>query len=66
MDESKKKEPIDNVYFEPLYKTKVYSFAEAIQCHREANHPEIFNHPNAQVQALIELNTQGEKKVIPH
>lgn len=63
VDESKKQVPLDDVYFQVFFKLKVYPFVEAIQCHRELLHPEIFDHPNAKVEALIELNTQGEKKV---
>lgn len=45
------------------YKLKKYPFAEAIQCHRETHHSEMCNKPNANVEVLVELNTQGEKKV---
>lgn len=34
---------------------------EAIQCHRETNHPTSYDFPNAPVNITIELNMQGEK-----
>lgn len=52
----------DNVYIGKYYKWRVYSIAEAIQCHRETHDPTMFGNPNAQIFARIELYMQGEKK----
>lgn len=62
-DDSWKQTPTDNVYVQRYYKWTVYPFVEAVQCHRETHHPEVYNQPNAPLQILIELNMQGEKKV---
>lgn len=62
-DDSWKKDPIDNVYVAKYFKWVVYPFAEAVQCHRETHHPEMYNKPNANLYATVELNMQGEKKV---
>lgn len=52
----------DNVWIGKYYQWRVYSVAEAIQCHRETHHPTMFGCPNAELFARIELNMQGEKK----
>lgn len=62
-DDSWKKDPIDNVYVAKYFKWVVYPFAEAVECHRETHHPEMYNKPNANLYATVELNMQGEKKV---
>lgn len=41
----------------------VYPFIEAVKAFREANHPELYNKPEADLYATVELNMQGEKKV---
>ena len=53
--------PIDDVYLSSNYRWRVHTFEEAIQFHRETNHPTMCNVPNAPVVAQIELNMQGEK-----
>lgn len=58
-----KRDPIDDVYIGKSYKWKVYTFAEAIQCHRETHHPTIYNVPNAPLIAEIELNMKAEKGI---
>ncbi|KAJ8937493.1 hypothetical protein NQ314_011883 [Rhamnusium bicolor] len=61
-DDSWKRDPIDNVYVAKYYKWVVYPFSEAVECHRETHHPEVYNKPNANLRVSIELNMQGEKK----
>lgn len=61
-DDSWMRTPTDEIYCTKYYKWKVYPFEEAIHCHRETHHPEMYNKPNAPVQAIIELYMQGEKK----
>lgn len=63
-DDSWKQTPTDNVYLHKYYKWPVYSFVEAVKCHRETHHPDIYNQPNAPLNLIIELNMEGEKKVI--
>lgn len=53
--------PYDDVYPGKYYRWKVYTVAEAIECHRETHHPTAYNEPNAPVIAHIELDMQGEK-----
>lgn len=61
VDDSWKADPIDDVYVGKYYKWRVYSVAEAIQCHKETHHPTMYNVPNAPLIAYVELNMQGEK-----
>lgn len=58
LDDSKRSDPIDNVYIGRLHKWKIYPFEEAIQSHRETHHPTMYNLPNASVNAFIELDMQ--------
>lgn len=51
------------MYDQRDYRWKVYPFAEAVQCHRETHHPDMYNQPNATLQVCVELNMQGEKQV---
>lgn len=62
-DDSLKSLPVDNVYGQKYYKWHVHSFAEALECHRETHHPEMYNQPNANLNVTIELNMEAEKKV---
>lgn len=64
VDDSWKREPIDDVYALKYYKWIVYSFVDAVKAHRETHHPEMYNKPNAELFVTIELNMRGEKKVI--
>lgn len=63
-DDSMKMDPIDDVFVAKYYKWIVYPFSEAVQCHKETHHPDMYNKPNANLNVTIELNMQGEKKVI--
>lgn len=60
-DDSWKRLPVDDVYPFKYYQWKVYDFIEAIDCHRETHHPEMYNQPNAPLQLIVELNMTGEK-----
>lgn len=62
LDDSKKPEPIDNVWISKLHKWKIHSFEEAVQNHRETHHPTIYNLPNALINAFIELDMQVKRK----
>lgn len=55
-DDSKKSDPIDNVWIERFHKWKIYPFEEAVQNHRETHHHTIYNLPEAPIQAHIELD----------
>ncbi|XP_011640079.1 39S ribosomal protein L1, mitochondrial [Pogonomyrmex barbatus] len=61
-DDSKRSEPLDNVWISKFHKWKIYSFEEAMQNHRETHHPTIYNMPNAHINAFIELDMQDVKK----
>ncbi|KYQ51578.1 39S ribosomal protein L1, mitochondrial [Trachymyrmex zeteki] len=61
-DDSKKFEPIDNVWISKFHKWKIYSFEEAVQNHRETHHPTIYNLPNEPIKAFLELDMQHVKK----
>lgn len=57
-----KGDPIDDVFPMRFYKWIVYPFVEAVNCHRETHHPDMYSMPNARVQIAIELNMEAEKK----
>lgn len=61
IDDSWKAVSKDNVWIGRYYKWRVYTFAEAVACHRETHHPSMYNEPNAPLNLTIELNMQGEK-----
>lgn len=62
-DDSMKSDPVDDVFVAKYYKSIVYQFSEAVHCHKETHHPEMYNKPDANLNVTIELNMQGEKKV---
>ncbi|XP_076242184.1 mitochondrial ribosomal protein L1 [Calliopsis andreniformis] len=62
IDDSYKEKALDNVWIVKYHQCPVYSFKEAIECHRETHHPTMYNKPNAHVQACFDLNMQREKK----
>lgn len=53
--------PYDDAYIGKYYRWRVYSVAEAVECHRETHHPTAYNEPNAPLIAHIEIDMQGEK-----
>lgn len=53
---------VDDVWSCINHRPKVYSFEEALQCHRETLHPTVFNSPNSPVNLIAALNLQTEKK----
>ncbi|KAK4881077.1 hypothetical protein RN001_004396 [Aquatica leii] len=61
-NDSMLKTPDDDVYIAKYYRWKIYPFSEAIECHRETHHPDMYNKPQANVCINIELNMLGEKK----
>ncbi|CAG5087389.1 Similar to Mrpl1: 39S ribosomal protein L1 [Cotesia congregata] len=60
-EDSKKKESIDDVWFESIYRRKIYSFNEAVECHRDTHHPSRYDAPNGFIEAFIEINMQSER-----
>lgn len=62
LDDSKKPEPLDNVWIGQFHKWKIYPFEEAIQSHREIHHPTMYNLPNTHINAFIELDMQVKEK----
>lgn len=46
----------DDVYFLKRFKSKLYSFEEALQNLRETHHPTVYNVPNAPVYARVNLD----------
>nr|BAN20826.1 mitochondrial ribosomal protein L1 [Riptortus pedestris] len=62
LDDSFKGHPVDNVWAQRFYQWRMYNFKEAVVCHRETHHPQLYNQPNAPLQAFIELNMTGVKK----
>nr|CAI5868231.1 unnamed protein product [Callosobruchus analis] len=62
VDDSWKPDPTDNVFVAKYFKWIVYPFSEAVNCHKETHHPDIYNQPKANLHLSIELDMQGEKK----
>ncbi|XP_078040370.1 mitochondrial ribosomal protein L1 isoform X2 [Augochlora pura] len=62
INDSWRRKPVDNVWFVKYHPRPVYSFKDAIECHREVNHPTMYNRPNTYANAVFELNLQREKK----
>ncbi|XP_011303166.1 39S ribosomal protein L1, mitochondrial [Fopius arisanus] len=58
-DDSAKKTTTDDVWLQKYHQLKIFSFEEALQCHRETHHPTSYNLPNAFVNAFIELDMTG-------
>ncbi|XP_044729005.1 50S ribosomal protein L1 [Chrysoperla carnea] len=61
-NDSWKQTPVDDVWSAQYNKSKVYTFEEAVSCHRETHHPTMYNVPNAPLIAKIELDMRAEKK----
>ncbi|XP_029056397.1 50S ribosomal protein L1 isoform X2 [Osmia bicornis bicornis] len=62
IDDSQKKPTTDDVYVMKFHPQPIYSLKEAIEFHRETHHPTMFNEPNADVNAFIELNMKFAKR----
>ncbi|XP_001605669.5 39S ribosomal protein L1, mitochondrial [Nasonia vitripennis] len=56
---------VDDVFYMRYFRWKVYSFAEAIQNHREYFHPTMYDAPDSIVCVNAELNLTGVKKTKP-
>ncbi|PNF43636.1 hypothetical protein B7P43_G00697 [Cryptotermes secundus] len=61
IDDSMKPDPQDNVWISKYYKWPVYDFAAAVQCHRETNHPTVYNNPDGELYVNIELDMRAAK-----
>ena len=64
IDDSMKPDPLDNVWCSRYYKWPVYSFADAVQSHRETHHPTVYNSPDADLYVNLELDMRAVKVVI--
>jgi hypothetical protein len=64
IDDSSKPDPQDNVWVSKYYKWPVYSFAAAVQCHRESHHPTVYNVPDGKLYVNLELDVRAVKAVI--
>lgn len=60
--EINKPDVIDDVYFTKHFMTVPISLSDAVQFHRETNHPSIYDSPEALLTMKVELNMQLEKK----
>jgi hypothetical protein len=65
IDDSLKSDSPDNVWLSKYYKWPVYSFAAAVQCHRETHHPTVYNSPDEKLFVNLELDMRAAKAVIP-
>lgn len=55
-DNSEKPAPIDDVYFYEKFQDKIWSFAEAVQNHREVYHPTMRNLPKSPIIVRIDID----------
>lgn len=62
MDDTWKTIPKDENYLAKYYRWRVFSFAEAVQNHRESHHPSMYNEPDADLVVHVELNMVAEKQ----
>ena len=62
MVEVNKPEVVDDVYFTRHFMTQSMSLADAVQFHRETNHPSVYNSPEALITMKVELDMQLQKK----
>jgi hypothetical protein len=53
-----------NVFIRRLVQAQYFTVSQALQMHRESQHPTMFNNPNAKVRLRLELNMSSEKKVL--
>lgn len=60
--EVNKPEAIDDVFVMKCFMTRPVSLADAIQFHRETNHPTCFDSPDALITMKVELDMKLEKK----
>nr|CAG4648010.1 EOG090X089S [Moina brachiata]SVE93083.1 EOG090X089S [Moina brachiata] len=60
--EKNKPEAIDDVFVTRHFMTRAISLAEAVQFHRETNHPTVYNNPEALLTMQVELDMKLEKK----
>ncbi|RZF43469.1 hypothetical protein LSTR_LSTR001730 [Laodelphax striatellus] len=56
-----KSKTTDNVWIGKYHPWRIYSFEEAVQCHRETHHPTVLNRPNAPLQVFMELDMRTSK-----
>lgn len=62
VDDTWKTAPKDENYLAKYYRWRVFSFAEAVQNHRESHHPSMYNEPDADLMVHVELNMVAEKQ----
>ncbi|XP_057377167.1 large ribosomal subunit protein uL1m-like [Daphnia carinata] len=60
--EKNKPEVVDDVFVTKHFMTRAISLADAVQFHRETNHPSVYDSPEALITMKVELNMQLEKK----
>ena len=60
--EKNKPDAIDDVFVTRHFMTRSVSLADAVQYHRETNHPSIYNNPNGLLNVKVELDMKLEKK----
>nr|SVE75201.1 EOG090X089S [Daphnia dolichocephala] len=60
--EVNKPQVVDDVYFTKHFMTVPTTLADAVQFHRETNHPSVYDSPEALLTMKVELNMQMEKK----
>lgn len=60
--EKNKPEAIDDVFITKHFMARAVSLVDAVQFHRETNHPSIYNSPEALISMKVELDMQLEKK----
>ncbi|KDR21469.1 uncharacterized protein LOC110827986 [Zootermopsis nevadensis] len=62
IDDSLKPVSPDNVWLSKFYQWPLYSFSDAVHCHRETHHPTVYNSPNEKLYVNLELNMRAAKE----
>lgn len=57
-DDSAKPISYDDVWIKEYHRSKVFPFAEAVECHREIHHPTIYNLPTSTLFAFVHLDME--------
>nr|CAH7757949.1 unnamed protein product [Callosobruchus chinensis] len=64
VDDSWKPDPIDDVYVAKYFKWIVYPFSEAVQCHKETHHPDIFLDNFTRLVGIPHKFDHGEQRTV--
>lgn len=62
-DDSHYKEPIDDVFFHPRFRSQEYSFVDVVKFHREIHHETVYNQPKAPLMFRVDIDMKYPNRV---